>query len=114
MDKSERESFTKAVYDIVKTIPLGRATSYAAIARAVGYPNFSRLVGQVMKNNNTRTEKIPAHRVVNSQGKLSGKDAFGSGNEMQSLLESEGITVINDKIADWKTIYWNPIDEIEL
>jgi len=56
---------------------------------------------------------IPAHRVVNSQGILSGKDAFGNCGEMQRLLEAEGITVVNDRIKNWKTVFWNPLDEIE-
>lgn len=108
----DKEGFRKAVYDIVKLIPAGRATSYGAIARAVGYSNMSRMVGAVMGN--CRDEKIPAHRVVNSQGCLSGRFAFETPQKMQELLEAEGIKVKDNKICNWKKVYWNPLEEIQL
>jgi methylated-DNA-protein-cysteine methyltransferase-like protein len=112
MDKIDRENLVIAVYEIVRMIPYGRATSYGAIAKAIGYPNMSRLVGRMMSECDSKKNNIPAHRVVNSQGILSAKNAFGNNNEMQKLLESEGITVINDRIKNWKTIFWNPLIEI--
>jgi methylated-DNA-protein-cysteine methyltransferase-like protein len=110
--KVEKESFKQAIYEIVKTIPKGRATSYGAIAKAVGYPHLSRMVGKVMGECDSRNSGIPAHRVVNSQGILSAKDAFGTSGEMQQLLESEGVTVVNDRIRNWKTVFWDPLKEI--
>ncbi|MDL2262254.1 MGMT family protein [Bacteroidales bacterium OttesenSCG-928-I21] len=114
MDKTEKKAITQAVYDIVKIIPRGRATSYGAIAKAIGYGNMSRMVGKIMSECNSSENNIPAHRVVNSQGFLSGKDAFGDSDEMRKLLESEGIIVINDKIKNWKNVFWNPAEEILL
>lgn len=112
MANLDKDSFKQGVYDIVKYIPHGRATSYGAIAKAVGYPNLSRMVGKIMAG--CSEKNIPAHRVVNSQGILSGKDAFGSSGEMQKLLEAEGITVKNDRIENWKKVFWNPLEEIKL
>ncbi len=111
---TEKEALREAVYEIVKTIPYGRATSYGAIAKAIGYSNLSRMVGKIMATCDSSANNIPAHRVVNSQGILSGKDAFGSSNEMKQLLEAEGILVVNDRIKNWKTVFWNPLEEITL
>ncbi|WP_165022736.1 MGMT family protein [Dysgonomonas sp. ZJ279] len=114
MNKIDKASFIQAVYDIVKTIPSGRATSYGAVAKAIGYPNLSRMVGRVMSECDSAKTGIPAFRVVNSQGILSGKDAFGSSGEMQKMLESEGVTIVNDRIKNWKAIFWDPMDEIQI
>ena len=111
MTQYDKEIFTQAVYEIVRCIPRGRATSYAAIAKAVGYANLSRMVGRAMCQCG---EDVPAHRVVNSQGVLTGRTAFGNGNEMQQLLESEGVSVENCRINDWKNVFWNPLEEMEL
>lgn len=108
--------FSEAVYDIVRLIPPGRATSYGAIAHAVGHPAYSRLVGRVMGqcagSDSPADNGIPAHRVVNSQGELSGKAAFGPGDEMQRRLEAEGIRIINNRIQQWKTVFWDPLHEL--
>ncbi|MDH6357522.1 MGMT family protein [Parabacteroides sp. PF5-9] len=112
MDQKERKRLVQAIYEIVETIPQGRATSYGAIAKAIGYPNLSRLVGKIMSECDSKVNHIPAHRVVNSQGVLSAKDAFGPGCEMQKLLEAEGVEVVNDRIKNWKKIFWNPLHEI--
>jgi len=114
MEAKEKEGFIEAIYEIVKTVPYGRATSYGAIAKATGYPQYSRLVGKIMSECDSAVNDIPAHRVVNSLGILSGKEAFGPTNEMKSLLEAEGVIVINDRIKNWKTVFWNPLDEIQL
>ncbi|MDL2278626.1 MGMT family protein [Parabacteroides sp. OttesenSCG-928-G07] len=114
MNKDEKETLTQAIYEIVRIIPVGRATSYAALAKATGYPNFSRMVGRIMSECDSAKNGVPAHRVVNSQGVLSGKNAFGLNGEMQKLLEAEGIIVKNDRIKHWKTVFWNPIEEIRL
>lgn len=110
----DKEGLIRAVYDIVRTIPFGRATSYGAIARAIGWPNMSRLVGRIMSECDSQNNDIPAHRVVNSQGVLSGKAAFGNGDEMLQLLKGEGIIIINNRIQRWKQVFWNPMEEIQL
>lgn len=114
MSKIDKEDFVRAVYEVVRLIPSGRATSYGAIARAIGYPDLSRLVGTVIGESCSLEANIPAYRVVNSQGILSGKDAFSTPVEMQELLMSEGILVENNRIKNWKQIFWNPIDELSL
>ena len=108
----DRNDFTQAVYDIVACIPYGRATSYGAIARAIGHPNRSRMVGHVMSGCEGHGVTLPAHRVVNSQGVLSGKESFGASGEMQQRLEAEGIVVVNDKIRHWKSVFWDPLQEL--
>ncbi len=112
MDRKDKEMFARAVREIVGTIPFGHATSYAAIAKSIGHPNMSRMVGRVMSN--LEDAGIPAHRVVNSQGILSGRAAFGDSNQMQKLLEKEGITVVNNRIKNWKVVFWDPLQEIKL
>ncbi|MDR2914725.1 MAG: MGMT family protein, partial [Tannerella sp.] len=85
---SDKEAFRDAVYEIVRRIPPGRATSYGAIAKAAGFPNLSRMTGRFMKECEHYTTGLPAHRVVNSQGQLSGAETFGYSGQMQQLLEA--------------------------
>ncbi len=113
MNKQELDLLVNAVYEIVRRIPSGRATSYGAIAKAIGFPNLSRKVGKIMSECDSKKSALPAHRVVNSQGFLSAAKAFGESDEMQKLLEAEGIRIKNDKIINWKTVFWNPMDEID-
>jgi len=108
LEASEKQALREAVYDIVRLIPVGRATSYGAIAKAIGYPNLSRMVGRIMCQCPANAD-IPAHRVVNSQGFLSAKNTFTT---QQQRLEKEGISIRNDKIQQWKTVFWNPLDEL--
>ncbi|MCL2416578.1 MAG: MGMT family protein [Bacteroidales bacterium] len=108
MNLVEKQAFRQAVHDIVCLVPAGRATSYGAIAKAIGFPNFSRMVGKVMSQCPSDAN-IPAHRVVNSQGFLSAKGTF---NTQQQRLEAEGVAVKNNKIQKWKVVFWNPIDEL--
>ena len=107
-----KENFKQAIYNIVVCIPPGRATSYGAIARAVGYPQLSRMVGHIMGECDSTQTGIPAHRVVNSQGKLTAKECFDPPGEMERLLASEGITVENDRIRNWKKVFWDPVVEL--
>ena len=107
-----RELLPEAIYEIVRRIPCGRATSYGAIAKAIGFPDNARMVGRIMGECSSDETKIPAHRVVNSQGILSGKDAFGTPDRMRQLLEEEGVIIVNNRIKNWKTVFWNPIEEI--
>jgi methylated-DNA-protein-cysteine methyltransferase-like protein len=98
------------IYEVVKLIPEGRVTSYGAIAEYLGSKGGARFVGWAMNASHTNTE-IPAHRVVNHAGVLTGKAFFG-GERMQELLENEGLTIENDKIKNFKHVYWIPKKEL--
>lgn len=98
------------IYQVVRLIPEGRVTSYGAIAEYLGSKGGARFVGWAM-NASHGDPTIPAHRVVNHAGVLTGKLFFG-GNRMQELLESEGVVVENDKIKNFKAVYWIPKDEL--
>lgn len=100
-------SFFDRVYEIVKQIPEGRVTSYGAIAKALGSGRSARMVGWAMNASHSQ-EGIPAHRVVNRNGQLTGKHHFPGTNLMQQLLENEGIEVIDDQIQNFKAVYWEP------
>ncbi|MFN3640040.1 MAG: MGMT family protein [Flavobacterium sp.] len=100
-------SFFDRVYDIVKQIPEGRVTSYGAIAKALGSGRSARMVGWAMNASHAQ-EGVPAHRVVNRNGQLTGKHHFPGTNLMQQLLENEGIEVIDDQIQNFKAVYWEP------
>lgn len=113
MTNEERTIFENAVMDIVRLIPFGRATSYGAIARAIGFPNLPRMVGRVMASL-SEGHGLPTHRVVNSHGRLSAKSAFGPGREMEEMLVAEGVEVANDIIKNWRQVFWNPLSEIEI
>ncbi|MDD3772809.1 MAG: MGMT family protein [Weeksellaceae bacterium] len=101
-------SFYDKVYEIVRQIPYGRVTSYGAIAEFLGRKGSARMVGYAM-NHAHQYEGIPAHRVVNRNGLLTGKMHFHPPTLMQQLLESEGIKVQNDKIQNFKEIFWKPV-----
>ncbi|MBL7813122.1 MAG: MGMT family protein [Bacteroidetes bacterium] len=109
-----KESFFEMVYEVVRQIPPGRATSYGAIARFLGTGKSSRMVGWAMNGSHTIGAKIPAHRVVNRIGVLTGKAHFGPGDEMKNLLEAEGIVVQNDQIQDFNRVFWDPAAELRL
>lgn len=108
MSRPRNDSFFQRVYEIVKLIPYGRVTSYGAIAKCIGSPGAAKMVGWAMNNSHTSKEYIPAHRVVNRNGLLSGKHHFNGNNEMQELLESENIKVVNNKIVNFAEVFWNP------
>jgi methylated-DNA-protein-cysteine methyltransferase-like protein len=105
-------SFFEDVYEVVRLIPEGRVTTYGAIAKYLGSPLSSRMVGWAMNNAHSLNPQIPAHRVVNRNGILTGKHHFGNQGEMQLLLEKEGHNIQDDKIQNFKKALWNP--EIEL
>ena len=108
MAKKEDNSFFEKVYTIARRIPYGRVTSYGAIARAAGAPGAARMVGWAMNRADEQKEYVPAHRVVNRNGLLTGKMHFPGENTMQELLENEGIVVINNKIQDFEKVFWEP------
>ena len=103
--------FFSDVYDVVRQIPEGRATSYGAIAAYLGAKSGARMVGWAMGNSFTQPG-IPAHRVVNKQGELSARHLFETPTAMQERLESEGVIVKNDRIQDWDKCFWDPEKEL--
>lgn len=105
-------SFFDNVFDVVRLIPKGRVTSYGAIARYLGTGGSARMVGWAMNASHTATPKVPAHRVVNSQGLLTGKHHFETPTLMQELLEKEKIKVKDNQIVDFEKLFWNPILEL--
>ncbi len=105
--KPETLNFFERVYEVVAQIPYGKVTSFGAIAKALGAARSSRMVGWAM-NASHGLENIPAHRVVNRVGLLTGKHHFQGTNLMQQLLESEGIEIIDNKIVDFKKHFWEP------
>jgi methylated-DNA-protein-cysteine methyltransferase-like protein len=107
----KNKDFFQMVFEVVKLIPAGRVTSYGVIANYLGAKRSSRMVGWAMNIAHSNTE-IPAHRVVNRNGLLTGKMHFQSPTLMQELLEKEGIIVKDDKIENFKVVFWNPIEEL--
>ena len=99
--------FFDKVYQVVQKIPAGRVTSYGAIARYLGHPQSARMVGYAMNVSHNYPD-VPAHRVVNRNGLLTGKHHFPGCKLMQQLLESEGINIKNDQIVDFKDFFWDP------
>lgn len=111
-DKSR--NFFQEVYQVVRLIPKGRATSYGSIAKFLGSGKSSRMVGWAMNQAHALSPPVPAHRVVNRIGMLTGKSHFSTQRLMQELLELEGIKVENDKIIDFKKYFWDPMKELDL
>lgn len=105
-------NFYEQVYEIARLVPKGRVTSYGAIAKSLGAAKSSRMVGHAMAFAGTAHPKVPAHRIVNSTGLLTGKFHFSPPELMEELLAKEGIEVKNDKVVNFKKVFWNPIDEI--
>jgi methylated-DNA-protein-cysteine methyltransferase-like protein len=101
------ENFFDRVYQIARQIPYGRVTSYGAIAKSLGAARSARMVGWAM-NASHNLEDVPAHRVVNRNGMLSGKHHFQGTNLMQQLLESEGVEVVDNQIVDFEKVFWEP------
>ena len=105
------ESFFELVFEVARQIPKGRVTSYGAIANALGTKSSARMVGWAMNGAGRVKPKVPAHRVVNRIGMLSGKFHFGSPDAMENLLKKEGIKVKNDKVVDFEKLFWDPAEE---
>ena len=107
----DNSGFFERVYEVCKMIPEGRVTSYGAIARYLGAARSARMVGWAM-NSSHNLEDVPAHRVVNRNGILTGKHHFGGTNAMQQLLEAEGVKVKELKIVDFQKHFWDPMKEL--
>ena len=108
------ESFFELVFSVVKLIPKGRVTSYGAIAEYLGSKGSARMVGWAMNTSHTHTTGIPAHRVVNRNGLLTGKHHFGTPRIMQQLLESEGIEIREDQVVRFTELFWDPKKELKI
>ena len=107
------DSFFEQVYAVARLIPKGRITSYGAIAKYLGTARSSRMVGWAMNGAHTVRPKVPAHRVVNRIGVLTGKHHFGDPDRMKELFEKEGIKVKKDQVVDFKLLFWDPVIELE-
>lgn len=105
-------NFFEKVYAVARKIPEGKVTSYGAIAKYLGSAGSARMVGWAM--NNSHNKDVPAHRVVNRKGLLTGKHHFEGTNLMQQLLENEGVMVIENQIQDFESIFWEPIKELQI
>jgi methylated-DNA-protein-cysteine methyltransferase-like protein len=106
------DSFFARVYEVVKQVPYGRVTSYGAIAKYVGAPSAARMVGWAMNASHHHPDPVPAHRVVNRNGLLTGKHHFGASGLMQQLLEQEGIAVDDDCVVEFEKLFWDPVTEL--
>lgn len=113
-DAVHQRDFFADVMDVVRQIPRGRVTSYGAIAKYLGAARSARIVGYCMNNSHTVKPAVPAHRVVNSAGILSGKHHFGPDDRMQRLLEKEGVKVKDDQVVDFAKRFWDPATELGL
>lgn len=102
--------FYEKVYEVVRRVPYGRVTSYGAIARYLGAARSSRMVGYAM--NMSHSKEVPAHRVVNRMGVLTGKHHFPGVHLMQQLLENEGIEVVDDQVQDFDRLFWDPSEAL--
>ncbi len=111
---TKQYSFFEDVYDVVRQIPKGRVTSYGAIANYLGTKLSARMVGWAMNAAHVAKPKVPAHRVVNRNGMLSGKMHFGTPTLMEELLLKEKVKVKNDTIVDFKKLFWDPVTELGL
>jgi len=108
----KNQDFFQNVYDVVRLIPKGRVTSYGAIAKYLGAARSSRMVGWAMNNSHVQEKPVPAHRVVNRNGLLTGRHHFANPYHMQESLEAEGIAVEEHQIVEFKKYYWDPVEEI--
>jgi len=106
------DSFYENIYEIVRLIPKGRVTTYGAIARALGMSRSSRMVGTALMHAHHPDLKVPAHRVLNRNGLLTGKHHYDTPTQMQELLEAEGIEIIDHQVSRFKDLFWDPLTEI--
>lgn len=110
---TSNDPFFSQVYAVVRRIPQGRVTSYGAIARYLGAPGAARMVGWAMNQSHTQHEFVPAHRVVNRNGLLTGKHHFEGVNLMQELLENEGAVIRENRILNFGELFWDPGLELD-
>jgi methylated-DNA-protein-cysteine methyltransferase-like protein len=111
---TRQHDFFEMVFQVARLVPKGRVTSYGAIAKYIGAASSSRAVGYAMNASHLQKKKVPAHRIVNRNGELTGKHHFATPYLMQELLEKEGVKVKNDKIIDFDKLFWDPAIELAL
>lgn len=111
---ANKSKFFDDVFDVVRLIPKGRITSYGAIAKYLGAARSSRLVGYAMNAAHGEVPTVPAHRVVNRNGLLTGKHHFATESMMQELLEKEGMIIKEDQVINFSTYFWDPMKELSL
>lgn len=111
---NQNNGFFQRVYEVVRLIPYGRVTTYGAIASYLGAPGAARMVGWAMNQSHTATEFVPAHRVVNRVGLLTGKHHFDGSQLMQQLLENEGAIIEDNRIQNMDEMFWDPVRELGL
>lgn len=111
---NNQEDIYQFIYEVVRKIPKGRVSTYGAVAEAVGLKSGARLVGYAMNHCKNVKPKVPAHRVVNSVGLLTGKHHFETPTRMQELLEKEGVKVAEEKVVDFGKKFWSPLKEMEI
>jgi len=111
-NRKNENDFFERVYAVTRLIPYGRVTSYGAIARFIGSGKSARMVGWALNASHSNPEFIPAHRVVNRNGLLSGKHHFGNSTTMQQLLENEGLNIEDDKVTEFREKFWEPSSEL--
>jgi methylated-DNA-protein-cysteine methyltransferase-like protein len=104
----EELDFFEKVYLVCRQVPYGKVTSYGAVAKAIGSPMASRMVGWALNKSSSLENPVPAHRILNRNGMLTGKKAFGDPNLMEELLSQEGHTIVNDTVIDFKESFWQP------
>ena len=107
------DNFFSLVYEVARQIPKGRVTSYGAIAAALGTKSSARMVGWAMNGCHRVKPKVPAHRVVNRNGMLTGKHHFNPPGIMEELLKKEGVKVKNDQVLEFKKLFWDPVEELQ-
>ena len=110
----QNEGFFQRVYEVVLQVPRGRVTTYGAIAKYLGSPGAARMVGWAMNVSHTSAEYIPAHRVVNRNGLLTGKHHFDGTHLMQEMLENEGASILENRILNLDEMFWDPVQELGL
>ncbi len=106
------DNFFSMVYEVARQIPKGRVTSYGAIAACLGTRSSARMVGWAMNGCHRVKPKVPAHRVVNRNGMLTGKHHFNPPGMMETLLKKEGVKVKNDQVVEFKKLFWDPVEEL--
>ena len=110
----KQDNIYDLIYDIVRLVPKGRVTTYGAVAAATGTKSGARLVGYAMNGAGTIKPKVPAHRVVNRVGLLTGKHHFDTRTKMAELLAKEGVKVKNDQVVDFEKKFWDPLKELDI
>jgi methylated-DNA-protein-cysteine methyltransferase-like protein len=112
--RDKPDDIYEAIYDVVRLIPRGRVTTYGAVAAAIGLASGARMVGYAMNAAHGKKPEVPAHRVVNRVGMLTGKHHFTPPGKMQELLEKEGVRVVDDKVVDFEKRLWEPLNALTI